>query len=109
MSTLENKFHEEMINIYTTARKQIGYNPSRFLQLVSKEGGLQAAKKLILKTGGTYGFEVLWENKRLDLSVEALVLEPQYTELFSREEIESCRKRLRDYGYEPEKVKNGEN
>jgi hypothetical protein len=41
---------------------------------------------LISKSGGTYGFEVLWENKRLDLSVEALVLRPEYHELFTEEE-----------------------
>ncbi|MEW6661353.1 MAG: hypothetical protein ACOY9Y_05265 [Bacillota bacterium] len=42
-----------------------------------------AAKILISKDGGTYGFEVLWEHKRLDLSVEAHVLKPEYRELFS--------------------------
>ncbi len=100
MSTLENKFHEDMNNIYFTAKKKLKYNASRFIQLVSKEGGLKAAKQLISKSGGTYGFEVLWENNRLDLSVEALVIRPEYQELFTEGEREVCRQRLKEFGYE---------
>lgn len=54
--TLEKQFEQEMINIYTTAKKECGYNASRFLQLVSTKGGLAAAKQLIGKSGGTEGF-----------------------------------------------------
>ena len=100
MSILENKFHEEMNNIYFTAKKELKYNAARFIQLVSAEGGVKAAKKLISKSGGTYGFEVLWENKRLDLSVEALVLRPEYEALFTSEERETCKNRLKDFGYQ---------
>jgi len=55
--------------------------------------------KLISKSGGTYGFEVLWENNRLDLSVEALVLRLEYQEFFTDEEREICRNRLEEFGY----------
>ncbi|WP_336990040.1 hypothetical protein [Bacillus infantis] len=100
MKTLENKFHEDMTNIYFTAKKELRYNASRFIQLVSIEGGLKAAKQLISKSGGTYGFEILWENNRLDLSVEALVLRPEYNDLFTDEEREICKNRLKEFGYE---------
>lgn len=42
MKTLDNKFHEDMNNIYFTAKKELKYNASRFIQLVSREGGLKA-------------------------------------------------------------------
>ena len=100
MNSLENKFHEEMNNIYLTAKKELRYNESRFIQLVSKEGGLKAAKKLISKSRGACGFEVLWENNRIDLSVEALVLNPEYYELFTVEERALCQNRLKDFEYE---------
>lgn len=100
MSALENRFHEDMKNIYFTAKKELKYNASRFFQLVSSKGGLKAAKQLISKSGGTYGFEVLWKNKRLDLSVEALVLRLEYHELFTLEEREICMNRLKEFGYE---------
>jgi len=99
MGLLENKFNEDMKNIYFAAKKEIGYNTIRFMKLVSQKGGLKAAKQLIAKEGGTYGFEVLWENKRLDLSVEALVLRPEYESLFSDEERMLCKDRLGKYGY----------
>lgn len=99
MDQLEKKFHDEMINIYITAKKELKYNASRFWQLVCEKGGLQAAKILIAKDGGTYGFEVLWEHGRLDLSVEAHVLKPEYKDLFTEEERYNCKKRLEDFGY----------
>jgi hypothetical protein len=43
---------------------------------------------------------VLWENKRLDLSVEALVIRPEYHSLFSGEERKICIERLKEFGYE---------
>ena len=97
--TLEKRFEQEMINIYTTAKKECGYNASRFLQLVSTKGGLAAAKQLIGKPGGTEGFTTLWQHNRLDLSVEAHVLKPEYAELFSDEERKLCRDRLKEFGY----------
>ena len=100
MDTLESKFNIDMQNIYIIAKKELGYNATRFLQLVSEIGGLQAAKRLISKDGGTYGFEVLWEHKRLDLSVEAHVLKREYSELFSNQERELCKKKLKEFGYE---------
>ncbi len=99
MKSLENQFNEDMQNIYLTAKRELGYNATRFLQLISEKGGVKAAKLLIAKDGGTYGFEVLWENNRLDLSVEAHVLKEKYSELFSEVEKEMCRKRLSDFGY----------
>lgn len=99
MSIIENKFNEEMRNIYYTAKKELKYNAARFLQLLSEKGGLQAAKILIAKNGGTYGFAILYENKRLDLSVEALVLKPEYITLFTKEERKLCKDRLNEFGY----------
>ncbi len=99
MGLIEIKFNEDMKQIYFTAKRELGYNATRFMQLVSQIGGLQAAKQLIAKEGGTYGFEVLWENKRLDLSVETLVLRPQYESLFTEEERKLCRERLKQFGY----------
>jgi hypothetical protein len=55
MKTLENKFREDMNSIHFTAKKELKYNASRFIQLVSREGGFKAAKQIISKSGGTMG------------------------------------------------------
>lgn len=99
MTTLEKRFEQDMIDIYTTAKKECGYNASRFLQMLGDKGGLAAAKQLISKPGGTDGFTTLWEHGRLDLSVEAHVLKPEYAELFTDEERRMCRERLEEFGY----------
>jgi len=100
METLDSKFNSDMHEIYFTAKKELGYNATRFLQLVAEKGGLQAARILISKDGGTYGFEVLWEHRRLDLSVEVHVLKEEYRELFTEAERAICKKRLEEFGYE---------
>ena len=91
MTLLEKKFNADMHNIYIAAKKELGYNASRFMQLVSQKGGVQAAKQLIATDGGTYGFEILWEYKRLDLTVEAHVIKDEYKELFTEKEIDNCK------------------
>ncbi len=98
-SDLERAFDGDMLGIYKTAKKECGYNATRFLQLITSKGGLEAAKQLIAKEGGTDGFTTLWENHRLDLSVEAHVLKPEYKSLFTEEERRICRDRLEAYGY----------
>lgn len=99
MTILEKRFEQEMIDIYMTAKKECGYNASRFLQMLGAKGGLAAAKQLISKPGGTDGFTTLWEHGRLDLSVEAHVLKAEYAELFTDEERRICRERLEQFGY----------
>ena len=99
MTALEEQFNEDMLNTYTTSKKELGYNPTRFLQMLSEYGGVQTAKRLIAKEGGSDGFTTLWEHHRLDLSVEALVLKPEYNELFTDEERDICKKRLDQYNY----------
>jgi hypothetical protein len=99
MTILEKRFEQEMIDIYMTAKKECGYNASRFLQMLGAKGGLAAAKQLISKPGGTDGFTTLWEHGRLDLSVEAHVLKAEYAELFTDEERRMCLERLEQFGY----------
>lgn len=100
MTKLELEFHDEMRNIYKTAKNELGYKATRLKKMIADIGGVKAAKKLIAKDGGTEGFEILWEYKRLDLSVEALVLKMKYCSLFSEDELELCENRLADFGYE---------
>ena len=98
-SQLELKFHEEMKNIYFSGKKELGYNATRFWQLVCDMGGVKAAKMLIAKEGGADGFVTLWQSGRLDLSVEAHVFHTVYRELFTDEERQLCKERLESYGY----------
>ena len=96
---LIKKFQIEMMDTYLTAKKETGHNHARFLQMITDPniGGYKAAKQLIPEMSD--GFTTLWGNGRLDLTVEACVLKPEYAELFTSEEKEICRIRLTECGY----------
>ena len=98
-ATLEDKFHRDMVGIYETAKKELHYNASYFIQMVAENGGLKAAQKLLASHEPSSGFTVLWEHHRLDLSVESLVLRADYYPLFTEQEREVARARLAEYGY----------
>lgn len=97
---LELDFHAAMVNIYRRAKKEADYNAARFIQMVTDQGGREAAKTLINADTPSDGYAALWTRGRLDLTVEALVIEnPQWHSLFTPEEIERARKRLAQYEY----------
>ena len=61
--------------------------------------GLQTARILLHASAVSDGYVALWERGRLDLTVEALVLEEEWRPLFSNQGREIARKRLAEYGY----------
>lgn len=96
---LEIEFQKDMIDIYRKAKEECGYNATRFLQMVSNEGGLKTARKLLATAEPSDGFTELWRNHRLDLTMENLVSKPKYRSLFTDQEIEIARERLASYGF----------
>lgn len=97
---LDRTFHRAMVGVYEDAKRDAGYTATRFIQMVSDVDGLDAARRLI-NGPASDGFTALWEAGRLDLTVEALVLQPQFRQLFTESELAAAEARLRDYGYRP--------
>jgi hypothetical protein len=95
---LRKEFHKDMIAIYQNAKKECGYNATRFLQMITAKDGLAVAKSFIQRSQPTDGFTTLWELGRLDLTVEALILKPKYVELFTDEERRRVQELLDRYG-----------
>jgi hypothetical protein len=98
---LEPAFHRAMVQLYQRAKAEAGYPANLFLTMVSDLGGLAAARKLLHTSSVSDGFTALWERKRLDLTVEATVLRPEFMPLFSPDELDIARRRLQQYGYQP--------
>ena len=96
---IERRFHGEMVRIYREAT-EFGYYPSYFLRMVSEQGGLATAKQLLSSSDPSSGFVRLWEEQRLDLSVEALVLREPWSALFTDAELTEARRRLEELGYD---------
>ncbi len=108
---LQQKFHDDMLDIFTLAgeatRKEgpggspvRGYWATYFLRAVRKLGGLAYAHQLLRAKSTSAGFDRLTEEGRLDLSMEALVLRPEYVSLFSEPERQVAASRLARAGYQ---------
>lgn len=102
MPSTEQQFDADMMDIYRRALTEVRYNATRYHQMLIEHGGLETARMLINTNAVSEGYTALWERGRLDLTVEALVLDhPQYHSLFTPEEMARVRSRLRDYQYGP--------
>jgi len=95
-------FENAMLDIYKRAKSEAGYTASEFLNMLFKHGGLGTAKQLINSPKESVGYENLSQRGRLDLSVEAVVVEhSNWHSLFAPEEVQKARNRLRAYEYTP--------
>jgi hypothetical protein len=112
VSRLELEFHDAMLDIFRLAgeatRKQRpdgsmvrGYWASYFLRGVRNHGGPEYAHQLLRAEGTTGGFQRLTDEHRLDLTMEALVLKPEFAELFTEDERSVAAHRLARAGYQP--------
>lgn len=99
---LEIEFHEAMHDIYRRGKSEEKYNAQRFLQMVIDYGGIHAARMLIDSDTVSDGYAALWEKDRLDLTVEAMIVEsPKFHPLFTDDELAICSSRLTECGYKP--------
>lgn len=100
LKNLENQFHLDMENIYRTALVRCKYNATRFLQMINEHAGLETASILLHTPSFQYGFTALWECGCLNITMENLVLQPQYDALFTEEEKNIARTRLQECGFD---------
>lgn len=96
-SQLEQEFHRAMVEIYHKAKEEADYVPTRYIQMVSEQGGVEAARTLINAEVPSDGYTELWKRGRLDITVEALVQDPKWAPLFDTVEIERAKQRLSEY------------
>jgi hypothetical protein len=99
LNQAERQFHRAMVAIYETAKRDLGYNATRFLQMISEQGGLATARQLLWSDQPSDGFTTLWSHHRLDLTVEAHVIKPEFAALFTDADREQARSRLERYGW----------
>ena len=96
---LEKAFHRAMLDVYLDAKNEAKYNATRFLSMVNELGGLETARVLLRASSVSEGYTALWERERLDLTVEAVILDKRWHPLFTEADRAVAIKRLREYGY----------
>ena len=101
--TLEKEFTAFLLDLANRIKEETEdeYDPTLFRRMVANDGGLVAAQMLIHKGQVSDGYTKLWELGRLDLTLEAQILKnKKYYPLFTEEELETCKNRLKDYEYD---------
>jgi hypothetical protein len=90
-----NRFHDAMLkDVYLRAKREVGYNAKAFLSMTVDRGGWQTAKQLLATPVPSAGYLALAQRGRLDLTVETLVLKPEWRALFTQVELDVARQRL---------------
>ena len=98
-----SKFHQEMLKLYDESTF-LGFYPTIFLRMILDDGGLAAAKHLLKPTTTTRGLRRLHQKGRLDLSVEAKVLQSPWNSLFTESELSEAKRRLKRFHYDINKA-----
>jgi hypothetical protein len=99
---LKEQFDLAMFEIYRLAKDEAKYPANIFLKMVSDRGGFDTARYLINQPQPSDGYTHLYERGRIDLTVEAMIVEnSKWHPLFTSDELEKARRRLAEYGYKP--------
>jgi hypothetical protein len=94
------RFDEAMLQIYQRALSETNYKATRFLQMLHDHRGLETARILLHSPNVSEGYTALWQRRRLDLTVEAVIHDnAEWHPLFTQEELDICKQRLIDYQY----------
>ena len=99
MKELEQKFETDLLQRCQEAKAEGLCNPDRLCQRIQKYGGIRTAQELIRTGRVSDTFDSLRRNDRLDLSLEALVVDDRYAELFTDAEVNACFMLLCEYGF----------
>lgn len=98
MEEVELEFNEAMRQIYDKSKELTPpYRPTRFKKMVDKRGGKQVADELLSSPNQIHDglVELTLRGKdALKLTVEYLVLKPEFSSLFSQDQKEIAKKRL---------------
>jgi hypothetical protein len=92
----EQRFHDRMCDLYAQIGKQTGYYANRFAPALGRYGGPEVARRLLDADKPQVGFGTMTALNMLDLSVEAVVLNPAFQSLFTAKQLATARRRRDD-------------
>ncbi len=81
----ERAFDAAMLRIFKRAKDEVGYYRESYWHMLRTHRGVETARALLNSPLPSDGFTELWLRGRLDLTVEALVLQPEWGPLFAHE------------------------
>lgn len=94
-------FDERIRKAINETKTECHYNPKAYIQMVDDYGALNATKRLLSsKQKITEGLIKLYELGRLDLCFESIIFEPEWHDLFTKEELTEAKNRLKSLNYD---------
>lgn len=95
MNTLQSKLEfEQEIRESIEESARIGYHPSRFIKMLQDSDAISVAKKIVASGELQDGFKKLKALDRLDLALESIMLKPEFSKLFTKQELKAAKWRL---------------
>ncbi|MBT8167622.1 hypothetical protein [Falsiruegeria litorea] len=91
--SLENKFADALLATCDETAK-LGYVADEFASMLKIHGAVQTAKKLVRSGEIQSGLRRLRDLGRLDLATEAVMLQPEFRELFTQQHLDAASWRL---------------
>lgn len=95
----QRDFTGAMLDIFRRTFNETGYRAALFFNMINDQGGVQAARTLISAAHPSDGYTALQRLGRLDLTVEALVLRPEWHDIFADDVRMAAYNRLRQYEF----------
>lgn len=93
------RFSEAVSDLYKRTIYECNHRQTFLKDLMESMGGYRAAKKVLGNKKYLIGIASLKAYNRLDLSVEALVVDPQWEGIFTKRQLEVANARLSQYGF----------
>jgi hypothetical protein len=90
---------EEKLRQASDQAKALGYNPSYFVQMLNREGAINTVNHLLATNKYAQDLTTLYILQALHLTVEAIILEEPYSQLFTEDQLNIARVRLKKLGY----------
>jgi|GEM_PF-3437751 hypothetical protein len=100
------RFSEAISTLYKRTQIECNHRQTFLKDLIDSMGGYLAAKRILGNKKYLIGIASLKPLNRLDLSVEALVVDPQWEDIFTRRQLEVANQRLVQFGYSANKIEN---
>ncbi|MBO8435120.1 MAG: hypothetical protein IAC55_07365 [Tyzzerella sp.] len=92
-------FNKIIIEKILECEKVIGEKDAKLLQNIEKFGGVEACRNVLKRRQYSKCFNKLKDKGRLDLSMEAVVVDSRFSKLFDDDEVNFCFETLCDNGY----------
>lgn len=90
------ELYKDIINLYREVDLECNLKLDDVLKKINNKGTITTVKEVIRELDNNE-LEVLAKCGRLDLSLENLILDEKYRDLFNEEDIEICKERLNKY------------